>query len=91
MKRAILQLAITLSISALVAAQTGNSSNNAPAPPPPAAAPMIAPPGWVPANPPAQPNSDSKPATVKAAQKKSSAAQPHGQTAKPAHPAAPKN
>jgi hypothetical protein len=85
-----LQIAIILSISALAAAQSGNQSNNPPAPPP-AATPMIAPPGWVPQNPPAQRNADSKPASVKAAQKKSPAVQPHAQTAKPAHPAAPKN
>jgi hypothetical protein len=52
---------------------------------------MIAPQGWVPQNPPMQPNSKSQPASAHAAQKKSSAARPHAQTAKPAHPAALKN
>jgi hypothetical protein len=51
MKRPILQIATILGISALVAAQSGNQP---PAPPPTGA--MIAPQGWVPQNPPAQPN-----------------------------------
>ena len=88
MKRAALQIAIRiLSISAFATAQ----NNNPPASPPAGATPMIAPAGWVPQNPPAQPNANSQAATVKAAQKKSPAAQPHAQTAKPAHPAAPKD
>jgi len=43
MKRPILQIATILSISALVAAQSGNQP---PAPPPAGATPMIAPQGW---------------------------------------------
>jgi len=92
MKRTIFKVVLgTVSISALVAAQTTHQSSNAPAPPPAAATPMIAPQGWVPQNPPMQPNSKSQPASAHAAQKKSSAARPHAQTAKPAHPAALKN
>ncbi len=92
MKRAALQIAIILSICALVVAQTSTPSGNAAAPTPPAGAGLIAPPGWVPKNLPAsQPNANSQAASVKAAQKKSPAARPHGQTAKPAHPAARKN
>ncbi len=92
MKRAALQIAIILSICALVVAQTSTPSGNAPAPPPSSPTPMIAPQGWVPQNPPGpQPNANSQAASVKATQKKSSAAKPHAQAAKPAHPAAPKN
>ncbi len=92
MKQAMLQVATILSISAVVAAQSGNQPGNAPAPPPSAPTPMIAPQGWVPQNPPGpQPNANSQAASVKATQKKSSAAKPHAQAAKPAHPAAPKN
>jgi hypothetical protein len=43
MKRGLLQIAIILSISALVAAQSGNQSGNTPAPPQSAPTPMIAP------------------------------------------------
>jgi len=41
MKRGLLQIAIILSISALVAAQSGNQSGNTPAPPQSAPTPMI--------------------------------------------------
>lgn len=86
MKRAILQIAIILSISALVAAQSGNQP---PAPPPPAGAGLIAPQGWVPQNPPAQPNG--QPASAKPSQKKSAATQPHPKPATPAKVSAPKS
>ena len=79
MKRAMLQIAIILSLSALVAAQSGNQPGNAP--PPSNPTPMIAPQGWVPQNPPAQPNG--QPASVKPSQKKSAAGQPHPKTATP--------
>ncbi|MFZ0416923.1 MAG: hypothetical protein WAM04_02380 [Candidatus Sulfotelmatobacter sp.] len=84
MKRTMLQIATILSISALVAAQSGNQP---PAPPPTGA--LIAPQGWVPQNPPAQPNG--QPASVKPSQKKSAAAQPHPKAATPAKSSAPKN
>ena len=84
MKQAILQIAVILSISALVAAQSGNQ----PSTPPPTGA-LIAPQGWVPQNPPAQPNG--QPASVKPAQKKSAATQPHPKAATPAKVSAPKS
>jgi hypothetical protein len=86
MKRPILQIATILSISALVAAQSGNQP---PAPPPAGATPMIAPQGWVPQNPPAQPNG--QPSSVKPSQKKSAATQPHPKAATPAKSSAPKS
>ena len=84
MKPAIHQIATILSISALVAAQPGNQP---PAPPPTGA--LIAPQGWVPKNPPAQPNG--QPASAKPSQKKSAAPQSHARSAKPKNPSAPKN
>lgn len=71
------------------AASSPGASHPTDTPPAAGASPMIAPPGWVPQNLPAQPSSQAAP--VKAAQKKSLATQPHGQTAKPAHAAVPKN
>jgi hypothetical protein len=84
MKRPILQIATILGISALVAAQSGNQP---PAPPPTGA--MIAPQGWVPQNPPAQPNGQQ--ASAKPSRKKSAATQPHPKAATPAKTSAPKN
>jgi hypothetical protein len=84
MKRSILQIATILGISALVAAQSGNQ----PSTPPPTGA-LIAPQGWVPQNPPAQPNG--QPASAKPAQKKSAATRPHPKAAAPAKNSAPKN
>jgi hypothetical protein len=87
MKRAISKIAVVLSTSALVAAQSGNQPGNAP--PPSNPTPLIAPQGWVPQNPPAQPNG--QPASAKPSQKKSTAAQSHARSAKPKNPSAPKN
>jgi hypothetical protein len=84
MKRPILQIATIFSISVLVAAQSGNQP---PAPPPTGA--LIAPQGWVPQNPPAQPNG--QPASAKPAQKKSVPPRPHPKAATPVKSSAPKS
>jgi len=82
MKRPIPQIAKHLG------ARRGAIGQPTPAPPP-AGAGLIAPQGWVPQNPPAQPNG--QPASVKPAQKKSAATRPHPKAAAPAKNSAPKN